>query len=160
MALFKVSSGSSANLPEKITPGWCYFTIDEQMFYIDYTDRSGLNRRAALNAETASSLWLGDSKAVIETALSDSNTKIPTSKAVMNYVASIDADITKLEGHWHSVSFTPTGKIDPEIHKHSINVNSTISNKLLSIEIQGTNEVTLNFKGAPTTIDTSLPKYN
>lgn len=160
MALFKVSSGSSANLPQKITPGWCYFTIDEQMFYIDYTDESGLNHRAALNAETADSLWLGDSKVVLETALSDSNEKVPTSKAVMTYIANVDADITKLEGHWHSVSFTPTGKIDPEVHKHTINVNTTVNNKLLSVEIGETNEVTLNFNGDTTNIDTSTPKYN
>lgn len=38
MALFKISKGNSANLPTEMHDGYCYFTIDDGKFYIDYID--------------------------------------------------------------------------------------------------------------------------
>ena len=42
MALFKVARGVAANLPNKITDGYAYFTTDDGKFYID----AGVNRTA------------------------------------------------------------------------------------------------------------------
>ena len=41
MALFKVLRGNEANLPEKLTDGYAYFTSDTNNFYIDYADADG-----------------------------------------------------------------------------------------------------------------------
>ena len=38
MALFKILRGSHENLPDKKTDGYCYFTTDTGMFYIDISD--------------------------------------------------------------------------------------------------------------------------
>lgn len=112
MALFKVFSGNSVNLPEAITPGWCYFTIDEQLFYVDYVDSEGTYRRDGLNAEMANGLRIGqDIKAIVETTLTDSEDKIPTSHAILNHLATIETDISSLETHIHSVTFEPEGEV-------------------------------------------------
>lgn len=48
MALFKISKGLAANLPNTYNEGYCYFTTDDGKFYIDTSnDASG---RVALNA--------------------------------------------------------------------------------------------------------------
>ena len=35
MALFKISKGLAANLPQTLHEGYCYFTTDDGKFYID-----------------------------------------------------------------------------------------------------------------------------
>lgn len=53
MALFKISRGLSVNLPEEKTEGWCWYTVDDSMFYIDYKDDAGNLKRKPLNAAEA-----------------------------------------------------------------------------------------------------------
>lgn len=38
MALFKIFKGTSANLPTTMVDGYCYFTMDDGQFYIDYLE--------------------------------------------------------------------------------------------------------------------------
>lgn len=60
MALFKISKGNSTNLPNTKTDGYCYFTVDDGKFYIDYLDPSdNVLKRRAINAERADSDNLG-----------------------------------------------------------------------------------------------------
>lgn len=87
MALFKISKGSSANLPDTLTEGYCWYTYDDSLFYIDYKDTSGNLIRKALNAKDAETI-MGKS---IGTALNDSEVEIPTSKLVKAYVDSARA---------------------------------------------------------------------
>ena len=42
MALFKILKGLKVNLPSTKKDGYCYFTTDDQMFYIDYEDANGM----------------------------------------------------------------------------------------------------------------------
>lgn len=82
MALFKISKGLKANLPITKTPGYCWFTIDDHLFYIDYEDSNGVIQRAALNAKDAETL----TGASLATILNSSDLEIPTSKAVLDAI--------------------------------------------------------------------------
>ena len=53
MALFKVSRGSSENLPNSKTDGYCYVTLDEQKFYFDFKNKNDVIQRGILNANNA-----------------------------------------------------------------------------------------------------------
>ena len=83
MALFKISKGLKANLPSNKTEGYCYYTTDDSLFYIDYKDANGTLQRKALNAKDAETLT-GASLAKI---LNSSDIEIPTSKAVLDALA-------------------------------------------------------------------------
>ena len=51
MALFKISKGQRANLPNTYTEGWCYLTTDDGKFYIDTAGTGGsTGARMSLNA--------------------------------------------------------------------------------------------------------------
>ena len=50
MALFKISKGNSSNLPANKVDGYCYVTVDDHKFYVDYTKDDGILDRFALNA--------------------------------------------------------------------------------------------------------------
>ena len=78
MALFKVSKGLKANLPSAKTEGYCWYTTDDSLFYIDYKDENGSLQRKALNAKDAETL----TGASLSTILNSSDVEIPTSKAV------------------------------------------------------------------------------
>lgn len=80
MALFKVSKGLKANLPSAKTEGYCWYTTDDSLFYIDYKDENGSLQRKALNAKDAETL----TGASLSTILNSSDVEIPTSKAVLN----------------------------------------------------------------------------
>ena len=53
MALFKISKGLKANLPSAKIEGYCWYTTDDSLFYIDYKDGNGTLQRKALNAKDA-----------------------------------------------------------------------------------------------------------
>lgn len=53
MALFKISRGTSENLPAKLTDGYAYYCTDSSGFYVDYIDTDGNLRRKQLNANEA-----------------------------------------------------------------------------------------------------------
>ena len=80
MALFKVSKGLKANLPSAKTEGYCWYTTDDSLFYIDYKDENGTLQRKALNAKDAETL----TGASLSTILNSSDVEIPTSKAVLD----------------------------------------------------------------------------
>lgn len=80
MALFKVSKGIKANLPSVKTEGYCWYTTDDSLFYIDYKDENGTLQRKALNAKDAETL----TGASLSTILNSSDVEIPTSKAVLD----------------------------------------------------------------------------
>lgn len=56
MALFKISKGSKNNLPTTLTEGYCWYTFEDSMFYIDFKDANGVLTRKALNAKDAETL--------------------------------------------------------------------------------------------------------
>lgn len=56
MALFKISKGTSRNLPSTLTEGYCWYTYDDSKFYIDYKDDEDNLVRKAINAEDAATL--------------------------------------------------------------------------------------------------------
>ena len=96
MALFKISKGLKANLPSNKTEGYCYYTTDDSLFYIDYKDDGGTLQRKALNAKDAETLC----GASLATILNSSNIEIPTSKAVLdalgNYYTKSEIDTIEL----------------------------------------------------------------
>ena len=90
MALFKVSKGIKANLPSTKTEGYCWYTTDDSLFYIDYKDENGILQRKALNAKDAETL----TGASLSTILNSSNVEIPTSKAVLD---ALDGKVDKVD---------------------------------------------------------------
>lgn len=91
MALFKVSKGLKANLPSTKTEGYCWYTTDDSLFYIDYKDQNGTLQRKALNAKDAETLM----GASLSTILDSSDVEIPTSKAVLD---ALGEKVDKVEG--------------------------------------------------------------
>ncbi len=78
---FKPMKGASGRLDsQSITEGYCWFTFDDGLFYIDYKDDSGVLHRKALNAEDSKTL----NGASLSTTLNASDTEIPSSKSVSN----------------------------------------------------------------------------
>lgn len=89
MALFKILQGLDANKPTTLTNGYCYFTIDNNMFYVDHPNASGTLVRSPLNAQNANTLT-ADSKAgtvaKLVQAMSSSSLEIPSCNAVYSYL--------------------------------------------------------------------------
>ena len=83
MALFKISKGLKENLPAEKTAGFCWYTINDSLFYIDYEDENGVVQRQALNAKDTETL----TGASLSTILNASDIEIPTSAAVLNAIA-------------------------------------------------------------------------
>ena len=92
MALFKISKGLKANLPSAKTAGYCWYTIDDSLFYIDYEDENGVVQRKALNAKDAETL----SGASLSKILAANELEIPTSKAVFD---ALSGKADKVHGH-------------------------------------------------------------
>lgn len=104
MALFKVSKGLKANLPSAKTEGYCWYTTDDSLFYIDYKDENGTLQRKALNAKDAETL----TGASLSTILNSSNVEIPTSKAVLDALV---GKVDKVDGKGLSTNdYTTTEK--------------------------------------------------
>lgn len=82
MALFKIAKGLKANLPSTKSAGYCWYTIDDSLFYIDYEDENGILQRKALNAKDSETL----SGASLVPTLSNSEVEIPTAKAVFDAI--------------------------------------------------------------------------
>lgn len=55
MALFKISKGQAANLPNTYHEGYCYFTTDDGKFYIDTSNEA----RVSLNAHISDGIRCG-----------------------------------------------------------------------------------------------------
>ena len=91
MALFKILRGKtkSALDAKTKTDGYCYFVTDDKKFYIDYKDDNNQLQREPLNAKNADTL----AGAELETTITDSDTKIPTSKAVRKAFTKVTAKV-------------------------------------------------------------------
>lgn len=100
MALFKISKGLKTSLPTTKTDGYCWYTTDDSLFYIDYKDENGTLQRKALNAKDAETL----TGASLSTILSSSDIEIPTSKAVFDAIEAANV-----------VYVGPTEPTDPNI---------------------------------------------
>lgn len=83
MALFKISKGLKANLPSAKIAGYCWYTVDDSLFYIDYEDENGVVQRKVLNAKDAETI----TGASLATILNSTDLEIPTSKAVLAALA-------------------------------------------------------------------------
>lgn len=115
MALFKISKGLKANLPSTKTEGYCYYTTDDSLFYIDYKDSNGALQRKALNAQDAETLM----GASLQTILNSSDIEIPTSKAVLAALAGkSDAN------HAHDGRYYTETEIDSKVSA----INTLITN--------------------------------
>ena len=135
MALFKISKGLKANLPSTKTEGYCYYTTDDSLFYIDYKDSNGTLQRKALNAQDAETL----TGASLATILNSSDIEIPTSKAVLTAIAN-KAD----KSHVHDDKYYIKSEVDTKIsgksdtdHTHSnyVPTSRTVNGKALSSNI-------------------------
>ena len=129
MALFKILKGLKTNLPSAKKDGYCYFTTDDQMFYIDYLDANNQLQRKPLNANDAKTL-LG--KGVVETLTNASNA-VPTAAAVYVRVSELqtainsnDQDITNLQNNkMDKANPTGTGALSiNRLDSSTIGVNS------------------------------------
>ena len=65
------------------TEGFCWYTYDDSKFYIDHKDKNGILVRKALNAKDAETI----TGASLATILNSSDIEIPTSKAVLDALA-------------------------------------------------------------------------
>ena len=90
MALFKILRGPSSNLKDlPLKDGYCYFTPDTGLFYIDY-EKDGVIERIPLNAGDASTL----AGATLEhDILNDSETEIPSSALLTKIVDALSEQI-------------------------------------------------------------------
>ena len=66
--LFKILQGNEANLPQKLTDGYCYFLKDKHYFYVDHKDNSGELVRSKLSAEFADKLRYINGDTIVEIA--------------------------------------------------------------------------------------------
>lgn len=95
MALFKPFMGNSTDLNavEKHA-GYVYFCTNDGSLFFDYLDADGILQRRQLNADEANALVGYD----IMASLNDSDSQIPTSKAVLTEINSLSDTITELSG--------------------------------------------------------------
>ncbi len=90
MALFKILRGPSSELNKlEIHDGWCYFTPDTGLFYIDYN-----GERIPLNAAGSSSL---DGAVLEHETLNDSKVEIPSSALLSKVADALNDRINAIE---------------------------------------------------------------
>ena len=90
MALFKILRGPSSNLKDlPLKDGYCYFTPDTGLFYIDY-EKDGVIERIPLNAGDASTLA---GATLQHDILNDSETEIPSSALLTKIVDALSEQI-------------------------------------------------------------------
>lgn len=86
MALFKILRGLKNKLAsQNFHDGYCYFTTDDQMFYIDYIDEENKERREPLNANNTNYLSGAELTHTINDTAISSDT-VPTSAAVLTAI--------------------------------------------------------------------------
>ena len=127
MALFKISKGVSSRIPalnrENTQDGWCWFTTDDGLFHIDYED-NGVLQRKTLNANDAKTLTGASMET--GTTISESATKIPTSKMVNEALGELRSDIQDNYNAITDLEETKMNKVDPQgSGKVSINGTAT-----------------------------------
>ena len=169
MALFKISKGLKANLPSTKTEGYCWYTTDDSLFYIDYKDENGTLQRRALNAKDAETLM----GASLSTILNSSDVEIPTSKAVLD---ALGGKVDKISGKGLSTNdYTTSEKeklaniesganktvVDTALSSTSTNpvqnkvINTKLSSMQSDIDIKVPNTRTVNGKALSSNITLS-----
>lgn len=99
MALFKILRGPSSELNKlEIHDGWCYFTPDTGLFYIDYN-----GERIPLNAVGSSSL---DGAVLEHDTLNDSEVEIPSSALLTKVIDAVNnrINVKADDEHTHTKS--------------------------------------------------------
>lgn len=132
MALFKILQGLDANKPATLTNGYCYFTIDNNMFYVDHPNASGTLVRSPLNAQNANTLTADSAAGTVAKlvqAMSSSSLEIPSCNAVYSYLH--DTVIPDLEGliNLKMDKADPTGTGSLSINRYSgstVGTNSAV----------------------------------
>lgn len=127
MALFKISKGASTTLPgtESSKDGYCYFTTDDAMFYIDWQKADGTLMRSPLNANNAKTL---KGKSVTDT-ITNSAAYIPHAKAVFDALVTRDNNIEDLDNAKMNKT-DPTGSGSLSINRKA---NSTVGTASMAI---------------------------
>lgn len=140
MALFKILQGLDSKLnnstnPVKLTEGYCYFTIDNNMFYVDHKNQSNTLVRSPLNAQNAYGLYNydGDVAVIVDSIAGSKEDEIPTTKAVYDYFLDENDGILHLK--MDKANPSGTGSF-------GLNVSASVT--------LGTNAVALNTENAPT----------
>ena len=128
MALFKISQGLKANLPAIRTAGYCWYTTDDSLFYIDFEDENGVVQRKALNAKEAETL-VGASLATI---LNSTNLEIPTSKAVLDALNNFGGTVEITNGNPEKENTVLT--INPEADEVNVYTVEEVDVKLDEIK--------------------------
>lgn len=136
MALFKISRGSEKNLPTGITDGYAYFCTDNQNFYIDFIDSSGVSTRKKLGVEFADKLRYLKDGAYVEI---DPTTLVV--KTDLDNVAKLDADNTFTGSNTFNKGITVKGRssFNANVLVNSLSVNESIniSNGITNIDPSG-----------------------
>lgn len=93
MALFKILQGLDSKLnsstnPVGLTEGYCYFTIDNNMFYVDHKNKDGTLVRSPLNAQNANTITepAANSPASVVHELDSDYAHIPSCWAVYSFL--------------------------------------------------------------------------
>ena len=91
MALFKILQGLDSKLnnsenPIKLTEGYCYYTVDNHLFYIDHKDKNGILTRSPLNSYD-SIKFNGTTLDNNGSILNNNNLTVPTSSTIFNYLS-------------------------------------------------------------------------
>lgn len=151
MALFKILQGPDVNLHgdgtnnnkgQSLHEGYCYFTTDKNLFYVDYKkiiDGKDTIVRSPLNAQNAYGLYNydGDVAVIVDSIAGAKEDEIPTTKAVYDYFLDENDGVLHLK----------MDKADPSgTGSFGLNVNSDIT--------LGENAVALNSGNAPTAKNT------
>ena len=125
MALFKISKGLKASLPTTKTDGYCWYTTDDSLFYIDYKDENGTLQRKALNAKDAETLC----GASLATILNSSDIEIPTSKVVLTALAGKSDTTHKHDSAYDTKGAAATVQQNLDGHTNNSNIHVTTTNK-------------------------------
>jgi phage-related tail fiber protein len=151
MALFKISKGTSQNLPSILTEGFCWYTYDDSKFYIDHKDENGNLVRKALNAKEAEKLVGYD----ISTILNSSDIEIPTSKAVLDAIESSVSGLATEEYVDEAIASIPTQDVTGFATEEYVNsaveeAKSEASNQDIVVLAEAQKSI----NGVQTTLDT------
>ena len=129
MALFKISKGVSTNLPALSVSkdGYCYFTTDDSLFYIDW-EANGILTRSALNANDSKTV---SGKAPTDT-LSNSSAYIPTTKLLYEVQQDLESKLATTNSKFANYLLLTGGTVDTLTVTGALNANASSATKLTS----------------------------
>ena len=155
MALFKVFKGIKSSLPSLSSSqdGYCYFTTDDGMFYIDYKNANGILERKALNSNDAKTL-LGAS---LETILTENDKKVPTSKAVLTKIGEVEQSVAAINSALNGKQATITGAATTITGSNLTASRALVSNSSGKVAVSDVTSIELGYlDGVTSAIQTQL----